>query len=188
MMTSHATQVPIINPTHTPSAATIAHAQTVVAAFANPPDSGATGLSADTIRFYVRRGLLVPDIGAKGGANPYQIFTQEHVKMARMIRMGQSLGMPLKEIAALNAEFQAGGMTLERSIVVMEGQLAKLEEKAKELETMTGYMRRKLSWLKAGATGAEPAFPLQGWTGDACTTEIDGAPVAEKSPMRNQHS
>ena len=45
----------------------------------------ATGLSADTIRFYIRRGLLVPETGAKGGSNPYQIFTREHVKVARMI-------------------------------------------------------------------------------------------------------
>ena len=76
--------------------------------------SRATGLSTDTIRFYIRRGLLVPETGAKGGGNPYQIFRQQHVTAARMIRMGQSLGMPLKEIAALNAEYRAAGMTRER--------------------------------------------------------------------------
>ena len=131
-----------------------------------------TGLSADTIRFYIRRGLLVPATGAKGGSNPYQIFTREHVTAARMIRMGQSLGMPLKEIAALNAEYRAGGMTRERSIAIMAGQLAKLEEKAAELETMSGYLRRKLLWLEAGAVGEEPSFPLQRWTGDACKAEV----------------
>ena len=134
----------------------------------------ATGLSADTIRFYVRRGLLVPETGAKGGANPYQIFTEDHVKAARMIRMEQSLGMPLKQIALLNAEYLAGGMTRERSIAVMAGQLAKLEEKAAELETMTVYLRRKLAWLEAGAVGDEPDFPMRGWTGEPCAA---AAPV-----------
>ena len=120
-----------------------------------------TGLSADTIRFYVRRGLLVPETGAKGGRNPYQMFTQQHVMAARMIRMGQSLGMPLKQIAALNAEYLAGGMTRERSIEIMAGQLAKLEETAADLETMAGYLRRKLQWLEAGAVGEERAFPCR---------------------------
>ena len=143
--------------------------------------SRATGLSTDTIRFYVRRGLLVPETGAKGGANPYQIFTLEHVKTARMIRMGQSLGMPLKEIAALNAEYQAGGMTRERSVAVMAGQLAKLEEKAAELATMTGYMRRKLLWLEDGAVGEEPDFPLPGWTGETCASEIDARPAVRRA-------
>ena len=139
-----------------------------------------TGLSVDTIRFYVRRGLLVPETGAKGGGNPYQIFKQEHVTAARMIRMGQSLGMPLKEIIALNAEFLAGGMTRERSIAIMVGQLAKLEEKAAELKTMTGYLRRKLVWLEAGAVGEEPSFPVHGWTGEACTSVVVPPPTARR--------
>lgn len=139
--------------------------------------SCATGLSADTIRFYIRRGLLAPETGTKGGSNPYQIFTQDHVKTARMIRMGQSLGMPLKEIAALNIEYQTGDMTRERSIAIMAGQLAKLDEKASELKTMTGYMRRKLLWLEAGAVGEEPDFPLHGWTGETCAPEFRAKPA-----------
>lgn len=146
--------------------------------------SRATGLSTDTIRFYIRRGLLVPETGAKGGANPYQIFRQEHVTAARMIRMGQSLGMPLKEIAALNAEYRAAGMTRERSIAIMAGQLVKLEEKAAELETMTGYLRRKVFWLEAGAVGEEPGFPLQGWTGEACEAEVGSSPTSRRASAR----
>ena len=146
--------------------------------------SRATGLSADTIRFYVRRGLLVPETSTKGGANPYQIFTQEHVKAARMIRMGQSLGMPLKEIAAINAEYQAGGMTRERSIAIMEGQLAKLEETAAELETMTGYLRRKLRWLEAGTVGEEPSFPMRDRTTDSCAAEVSPRTIAWRPSNR----
>jgi DNA-binding transcriptional MerR regulator len=143
-----------------------------------------TGLSADTIRFYVRRGLLAPETGAKGGRNPYQMFTQEHVMAARMIRMGQSLGMPLKQIAALNAEYLAGGMTRERSIEIMAAQLAKLEEKAADLETMAGYLRRKLQWLEAGAVGEEPSFPVQGWTGEACEAQASPTPAPRRRSAR----
>ena len=67
----------------------------------------ATGLTRDTVRFYVRRGLLKPLAGNKGGSNPYQVFTHEHVQTARAIRMAQSLGFSLREIGVLNVEYQA---------------------------------------------------------------------------------
>jgi DNA-binding transcriptional MerR regulator len=79
----------------------------------------ATGLSRDTVRFYVRRGLLVPLAGNKGGSNPYQVFTSEHVQMARTIRMAQSLGFSLREIAALNVEYQAKRMTPSRGAEIL---------------------------------------------------------------------
>ena len=118
----------------------------------------ATGLSKDTVRFYVRRGLLVPETGGKGGRNPYQIFDAEHVRDARIIRMAQSLGMSLKEIAALGREHRAGGITRARGIALMTGQLAQLEEKAREIEAMASYLRAKLAWHKRGDKGREPDF------------------------------
>lgn len=116
----------------------------------------AAGLSTDTVRFYVRRGLLVPEIGGKGGRNPYQIFTEEHVRDARIIRLAQSLGMSLKEIAALGQEYRAGRMTRERSIEIMSNQLELLEHKARELDALASYLRAKLAWLNNGEKGPEP--------------------------------
>lgn len=117
-----------------------------------------TGLSADTVRFYIRRGLLDPETGSKGGRNPYQIFTEEHVRMARMIRMAQSLGMSLKEISAISEEHRKGLITRERSIELMTFQLARLEAKRSELDSMGNYLRAKLAWLHAGELGPEPQF------------------------------
>jgi MerR family copper efflux transcriptional regulator len=118
----------------------------------------ATGLTPDTIRFYVRRGLLAPATNGKGGRNPYQIFAPDHVREARIIRMAQSLGMSLKEIAAIGDEFRAGRVTRERSIEIMSDQLARLEQKAAELDAMAGYLRAKLAWLEGGEQGPEPDF------------------------------
>lgn len=118
----------------------------------------ATGLSADTVRFYIRRGLLDPEVGAKGGRNPYQIFTEEHVRAARMIRMAQSLGMSLKEISAISEEHRKGLITRERSIELMEIQLGRLEAKKAELDAMGNYLRAKLAWLYGGEQGPEPQF------------------------------
>jgi MerR family transcriptional regulator, copper efflux regulator len=118
----------------------------------------ATGLSRDTVRFYVRRGLLTPLSGNKGGSNPYQVFTNEHVQVARTIRMAQSLGFSLREISAINVEYQAKRMTASRGAEILRWQLTRLEEKAAHVNAMIGYIRAKLSWLDAGSKGPEPNF------------------------------
>ncbi|MEI9916875.1 MAG: MerR family transcriptional regulator [Methylovirgula sp.] len=116
-----------------------------------------SGLSKDTVRFYVRQGLLTPDTNGKGGRNPYQVFTPEHVRVAALIRLAQSLGMSLKEIAAIGEEYaRDGGISPARSIEIMNTQLSRLEQKAAEIDSMARYMRAKLAWLKSGAQGPEP--------------------------------
>ena len=100
----------------------------------------------------------MPLAGNKGGSNPYQVFTDEHVQMARTIRMAQSLGFSLREIAALNVEYQAKRMTPSRGAEILRGQLARLEEKAAHVGAMIGYIRAKLAWLEAGGKGPEPNF------------------------------
>lgn len=115
-------------------------------------------LSTDTVRFYVRKGLLAPGTGVKGGSNPYQIFSDQDLEAARTIRMAQGLGFSLREIASLAAEYNAGRMTPERSLELMRNQLARLEEKAAQIDTMVTYTRAKVAWLEGGQYGAEPTF------------------------------
>jgi MerR family transcriptional regulator, copper efflux regulator len=116
------------------------------------------GLTPDTVRFYVRLGLLRPETSAKGGARPYQVFTAEHLQATRIIRTAQSLGMSLKEVAAISAERRAGRMTPARSAAVLETQLDRLSIKSAELVAMQGYLRAKIDWLKGGEKGAPPDF------------------------------
>ena len=116
----------------------------------------ATGLSPDTIRFYIRRGLITPETGSKGGRNPYQIFTVAHVREARLIRMAKSLGISLKEISGISKEYRDGLVTEARSIELMSRQLERLERKRVELDSLTGCLRAKIDWLKAGSPKPEP--------------------------------
>jgi MerR family copper efflux transcriptional regulator len=122
----------------------------------------AAGLSVDTVRFYIRRGLLTPDTNGKGGRNPYQVFTEAHVTTARFIRFSQSLGMSLSEIAAINEERLQGRITSERSVEIMSAQLAQLEAKVEEFSAMADYLRAKIAWQKSGRRGPAPMLrPLQ---------------------------
>ena len=116
------------------------------------------GLSTDTVRYYIRLGLLRPETNGKGGARPYQVFTAEHVLAASIIRTAKSLGMSLKEINALSQARRAGGMTRARRIDVLAAQLDRLEAKAAELAAMRVYLRAKIAWLSGGEKGPPPVF------------------------------
>ena len=116
------------------------------------------GLTTDTVRYYVRLGLLRPESGGKGGARPYQMFTAEHLLAARIIRTAQSLGMSLKEIAAISQARRAGGMTRDRSVEVLRAQLGRLEIKAAEVAAMKAYLTAKIDWLNDGEAGEPPDF------------------------------
>lgn len=117
----------------------------------------AAGMSNDTVRFYVRRGLLHPAHGSKGGANPYQLFGPDQLARARMIRTAQALGFSLREVAALIAEYE-GGMSPERTREVTASQLDRLDRQAEALDRMRRYLRAKLAWFDAGATGSPPTL------------------------------
>jgi MerR family transcriptional regulator, copper efflux regulator len=118
----------------------------------------ATGLTRDTVRFYARLGLLRPETNGKGGRHPYSVFTDKDVRAAEVIRISQSLGMSLKEIAAVNKERREGHLTSERRVEIMSAQLVHLESKSTELELMIRYVRAKIDWLTGGQQGPEPEF------------------------------
>lgn len=116
----------------------------------------ASGLSPDTVRFYVRRGLLKPETGTRGGANPYQEFSRTDLARARLVQLASSLGFTLREIASLAAEVEAKGLSRKRRIAIMEERLDELEQKAAELARLTAYVRAKIAWMKNGERGPEP--------------------------------
>ena len=120
-----------------------------------------SGLSQDTIRFYVRKGLLTPAQGAKGGRNPYQIFSERDASTARMIRFAQSLGLSLKEVAEIATELQREGLSQAREFEMMHTQIVRLEQKAVELAELTDFLREKSAWVARGRPGDEPRFTDQ---------------------------
>jgi len=118
----------------------------------------ATGLTRDTVRFYVRLGLLQPQTNGKGGSRPYLFFTDEHVRNTKIIRIAQSLGMSLQEIAAISKERREGRITRKRSIEILQEQRVALEHKAAELRAMSAYLAAKIDWLAADERGPQPEF------------------------------
>ena len=130
----------------------------------------ATGLSRDTVRFYVKRGLLHPKVGT-GGSNRYQSFDADQVERALIIRNAQALGFTLKEIAALDAEYNLKGMSLQRKIELMLERVALIDQQMTRLRGMRRYLMRKVAWMEAGEKGTPPAYrnvPGKVLTRDGC--------------------
>ncbi len=117
----------------------------------------ATGLGRDTVRFYIKRGLLTPQVGVSG-TNRYQSFDAQQVERALVIREAQSLGFTLREIGALSDEYERVGMTLARKAELMRERLAEVDEQAAKLKRLRRYFAAKLEWLEGGAEGEPPAF------------------------------
>lgn len=118
--------------------------------------SRATGLPPDTIRFYIGKGLLKPERSRKGGSNPYQLFSESDVTVARMIRLQQALGYSLAEIAALHAEYAAGEASPERTAQILRRQLERLEARRADLDAAVAFLSGKLEWVEAGKPGLPP--------------------------------
>ena len=114
-------------------------------------------LTRDAVRLYVKLGLIRPSTGA-AGSNRYQHFQESDVDRVALIKVGQQLGFTLKQIVALNREYEAGGIDQARRLAVMQGQLAQVREKAAQLNLLQSYLQAKIAWIEAGEVGEEPSF------------------------------
>ena len=117
-----------------------------------------TGLAGETVRYYVRFGLLQPQATNKGGSHPYLMFTNDDVHSADVIRVGQALGLSLREIAELRKARRSGDLPRKKRIALMKDQLARLEVKSAELERLKTYVRAKIIWQQGGEKGDEPTL------------------------------
>lgn len=136
----------------------------------------ATGLPRDTVRFYVKRGLLTPDIGSRPG-NRYQVFDDAQVERAKLIKTAQRLGFTLKQIAELGERYDAEDVGSQAKVAVLRAQIHGIAQQERELRRMRTYLTAKLSWVENGETGSPPTF-LEG-TVEARVSNSLGSDAAE---------
>ena len=126
----------------------------MIAAFARE-----SRLSVDAVRLYVRRGLLHPEIGAKGGSRPYHIFSALDLDKARIIRAGQTLGLSLKEIGAFIGKRAFEGQEDDLVIAFLAEQRVRMTTRAAELKRLVAFIDAKVQWLKDPSVGPPPPYP-----------------------------
>lgn len=115
-----------------------------------------TGLSRDTVRFYEKRGLLHPAV--KGLTNHYRDYKEEDLEVARMVKMGQSMGFTLSEIALELKAWRAGQMSQARKLKLIDQKRQAISAKIEELRQMDKYLRKKQAWIAKGEQGLQPRW------------------------------
>ena len=116
-------------------------------------------LSVDTVRFYVRRGLLHPETGQKGGSRPYQMFSLLDVEKARIIRAGQALGLSLEEIGLFLKTRTFNGADDDHVLAFLAGQREQLIKRVAELQKLISFVDAKMAWLRDPDGGEPPPLP-----------------------------
>jgi DNA-binding transcriptional MerR regulator len=118
-----------------------------------------SGLSVDTVRFYVRRGLLHPELGQKGGSRPYQMFSLLDVEKARIIRAGQALGLSLEEIASFLKKRTFDGKEDDHLLAFLADQRDQLTRRVAEMQKLISFVDAKMAWLRNPDGRDPPPFP-----------------------------
>ena len=112
-----------------------------------------TGLTRDAVRFYIKRGLLKPQVQAVNG---YQQFDASDVERVVLIQTAQSLGFTIAQIVSFGAEFESGQMDTQRQIAVLSERLKALDDQAAKLRGMRLYLKKKIAWMQGGEVGPAP--------------------------------
>ena len=116
-------------------------------------------LSVDAVRLYVSRGLQHPEVGAKGGSRPYQMFSALDVEKARSIRAGQALGRALNELGAFINKRAFDGREDDVVIAFLAEQRDRLTARTAELDKLVSYVDAKIAWLRDPSVGPSPPYP-----------------------------
>jgi MerR family transcriptional regulator, copper efflux regulator len=148
--------------------------------------SRASGLPVDTVRFYVRRGLLAPDSGSKGGSRPYQIFGPSDLEAARIIRTGQALGLSLNEIATFLDRLDSFQTSPRKLLDYLSEQKGRLEQKIVDLQGLIAYLDAKVARIEESLAQTSPVPHNGGYSSAQTETEAVEWQVAGRSVRRRK--
>lgn len=96
-----------------------------------------TGVTADTVRYYEKEGLLAP--AGKTGAG-YRLYDEEAVRRLRFIRQAQQCGFSLTEIGELLTLKNSDAACCKDVKSVAIAKKLQLEHKIRALQAMSGAL------------------------------------------------
>lgn len=102
----------------------------------------ATGVNAQTIRFYERRGLL-PSAGREG--NGYRQYDEAAVSLLGFIRSAQTAGLTLAEISSIITLRQAGETPCEHVSTLLTKKLKDVHARQRELALLETELQHLIS-------------------------------------------
>jgi DNA-binding transcriptional MerR regulator len=124
------------------------------------------GVSAPTLRFYERAGVLAPPQRSKAG---YRLYPPEAVADLRFIARAKALGLSLDQIRVLRAPpaAQAGRRQLRH---VLAHHLVRIRRQRQQLEALEDALARLFTGA-AGEGAATPGLPAAALAGEMARIE-----------------
>ena len=105
----------------------------------------ATGVSADAIRWYVRKGLLKP---RRNSGNGYHEFNAADLRQLRFIGRAKNLGFTLSEIKEVLAQSRRGESACPTVRDIVKRRVVEVGARLEAMQVMEAQMRRALRLWK----------------------------------------
>src|SRR5258708_37189747 len=104
----------------------------------------ATGLSAHTLRYYERAGLMRPQV-ERDEANGYRSYSPEHVAWIEFLKRLRATGMPIRDIQRYTELVRQGEQTMPERLQLLKQHHSRVEEHLKEVERHLEVIRFKVA-------------------------------------------
>lgn len=108
------------------------------------------GLSADTIRFYERRGLIERETVARL-ENGYRVYSEAALERLKLISRAKCLGFTLNEIYGSLKEWESNRLNQREKEELFRNKIVMIEERIAQLEEMKHYLLEKIERIHQDA-------------------------------------
>lgn len=105
------------------------------------------GISADTIRYYERVGLVPPITRTATGIRDFQ---DQDIEALEFIKCFRSTGVSVDSLVDYMSLYQKGDETREERLGILEEEKKKLEERLSQLQTALNRLNLKIKLYKEG--------------------------------------
>ena len=95
-----------------------------------------TGISAHTIRFYEKSGLIKGKRDESVKTNKYFHYDEETVEKLELVRDAKSVGFTISEIGQLMDVWYNNKMTVSEKLAVLDEKLLLIDDRIKQLKEM----------------------------------------------------
>ncbi|MFN5629092.1 MAG: MerR family transcriptional regulator [Bacteroidota bacterium] len=95
-----------------------------------------TGISAHTIRFYEKSGLIKGKRDEKIKSNKYFHYDQETVEKLELVKDAKSIGFTISEISQLMDAWYNNKITVIKKLAILDEKLLSIDDKIKQLKGM----------------------------------------------------
>jgi DNA-binding transcriptional MerR regulator len=106
-----------------------------------------TGLSAHTLRYYERAGLMMLHVG-RDDANGYRSYTQQHVAWIEFVKRLRATGMPIRDIQLYTQLLRQGKPGIPARIQLLKQHRDRVEADLREAEQHLSAITRKINYYE----------------------------------------